>query len=115
METLVYKIAERKEFEAAMGAGRFNGAPVDLADGFIHFSTAWQLRETGRRHFATADDLLLVAVETAVLGDALKYEPSRGGDLFPHLYGSMPTSCVAWTMPLSRNEAGELVFPDHVP
>ncbi len=115
METLVYKIAERKEFEAAMGAGRFNGAPVDLADGFIHFSTARQLRETGRRHFATADDLLLVAVETAVLGDALKYEPSRGGDLFPHLYGPMTASCVAWTMPLARDDNGELIFPDHVP
>lgn len=115
METLVYKIAERKEFETAMGAGRFKGAPVDLADGFIHFSTARQLRETGRRHFATADDLLLVAVETAALGDALKFEPSRGGDLFPHLYGPMPTSCVAWTIPLARDDSRELIFPDYIP
>lgn len=115
MSTLIYKIADRGEFERAMASGRYAGAPVDLADGFIHFSTAAHVRETARRHFAGRDDILLIAVDAARLGDMLKYEPSRGGDLFPHLYGALDTDCVVWAAPLLRNEAGEHAFPDDIP
>ena len=71
------------------GRCRFDGAPIDLADGFIHFSTAGQVDETAARHFAGQAGLLLVAVDAAALGAALKYEPSRGGALFPHLYAPL--------------------------
>ncbi|MGP9822113.1 DUF952 domain-containing protein [Salinarimonas sp. NSM] len=91
---LVYKIAPRALWEEARAAGVFAGAPVDLADGFIHFSTSAQVRETARRHFAGQKDLLLVAVDARALGPALLYEPSRGGDLFPHLYGPLPLDAV---------------------
>ncbi len=74
--------------------GVFRGAPIDLADGYIHFSTAAQVAETAARHFAGATDLVLVAVDAAALGDALRWEPSRGGALFPHLYGTLPLSAV---------------------
>ena len=107
---MVYKITPRKAWEEAKAAGAFTGAPIDRADGFIHFSTVSQVAETARRHFAGQDDLLLIAVETAKLGDALKFEPSRGGDLFPHLYGDLAMSAVAreWPMPLSANGVHDL-------
>jgi uncharacterized protein (DUF952 family) len=73
-------------WRAAEALAQFDGAPVDLADGFIHFSTAVQLRETAAKHFAGQRDLLLVTIDSERFGDALKWEPSRGGDLFPHLY-----------------------------
>jgi uncharacterized protein (DUF952 family) len=96
----VYKICPRDLWEKAQAEGVFHGAAVDLADGFIHFSTAAQAAETARRHFAGQDGLLLVAVETAGLGEALVYEASRGGDLFPHLYGPLALSAVRWVKPL---------------
>jgi uncharacterized protein (DUF952 family) len=104
--TLVYKIAPRPLWEAAEEAGVFAGAPVDLADGYIHFSTAEQAPETAQKHFAGQDDLLLIAVDAAALGDALKWEPSRGGALFPHLYGPLPLSAVLWAKPLPRTADG---------
>lgn len=79
----VYKICSASEWAEAEAAGRFVGSPVDLADGYIHFSTAAQMPETLKRHFAGRDGLVLVAVDAASLGSALKWEPSRGGDLFP--------------------------------
>ncbi|WP_085771526.1 DUF952 domain-containing protein [Methylocystis bryophila] len=88
----------------------FGGAPVDLADGFIHFSTAAQVVETAARHFAGEDNLLLVAVDPAQLGAALKWEPSRGGDLFPHLYGSLPLSAALWARPLPPGDDGRHDF-----
>ena len=88
----IYKILPRSEWEAARVAGVFKGSAVDHADGFIHFSTAGQLDETLRRHFAGQADLLVIGVETEDLGDALKWEPSRGGALFPHLYGPLPVA-----------------------
>ena len=88
----------------------FAGAPVDLADGFIHFSTKAQVAATAARHFAGADDLLLVAVEAAQLGEALKWEASRGGDLFPHLYGPLPLSAVLWARPLRLGDDGRHDF-----
>jgi len=85
----IYKILDRAEWEAAMAARRFEGSVVDRADGFIHFSTAAQAAETARRHFAGREDLVVVAVEADDLGPALKWEPLRGGDLFPHLYAHL--------------------------
>jgi uncharacterized protein (DUF952 family) len=90
----------------------FAGAPVDHADGFIHFSTASQVRETAAKHFADQDDLLLIAVDGQALGPALIYEPSRGGDLFPHLYGLMPLSAVTAVHELPRDRVGVHVFPE---
>lgn len=87
----IYKILPRALWDEASTRGRFDGSPVDLADGFIHFSTEAQLRDTAARHFHGVKDLLLVAVNADLLGDALKWEPSRGGELFPHLYGTLAT------------------------
>lgn len=92
--TRIYKILKRAEWEAARSAGSFGGAAIDLADGYIHFSAADQARETARRHFAAQDDLLLLAVDAASLGTALRWEPSRDGALFPHLYAHLPTDLV---------------------
>lgn len=111
---LVWKIAPRALWEEAERRGRFDGAPVDLADGFIHFSTGAQLRETAAKHFAGQDDLLLIAVDGAALGPALKYEPSRGGDLFPHLYAPLPLGAVRAVMPLALDAAGDHVFPEGI-
>jgi uncharacterized protein (DUF952 family) len=86
---LIYKILDRTSWDAARARGVFEGSPVDLADGFIHFSTADQATETARRHFRGQGDLVLLGVEAEALGEALKWEPSRGGALFPHLYGPL--------------------------
>ena len=85
----IYKILTRQEWEAALRVRRFEGSAVDRADGFIHFSTAAQVGETARRHFAGQADLVVLEVEADDLGAALRWEPSRGGDLFPHLYGPL--------------------------
>jgi uncharacterized protein (DUF952 family) len=90
----IYKILPIAEWRAAQVAGRFEGSEIDLADGFIHFSTAAQAQETARRHFAGRDGLVVLAVEAEDLAEGLKWEPSRGGDLFPHLYGALRTSLV---------------------
>jgi uncharacterized protein (DUF952 family) len=90
----IYKILPRAEWAAAQAAGRFEGSAVDRADGFIHFSTAAQAPETARRHFAGQADLVVLAVEGDDLGPALRWEPSRGGDLFPHLYGPLEAAAV---------------------
>jgi uncharacterized protein (DUF952 family) len=102
--TLIYKIVSAPVFRAAEGS--FRGAGVDLADGFIHFSTAEQVKETAERHYKGQGDLLLVAAEAEALGPALKWEPSRGGALFPHLYGEMPLSAVHWAKPLPLSADG---------
>jgi uncharacterized protein (DUF952 family) len=90
----IYKILPRPEWAAAQAAGRFEGSAVDHADGYIHFSTAAQAPETARRYFAGLADLVVLEVEADDLGAALKWEPSRGGDLFPHLYGVLEAGCV---------------------
>ena len=107
----VYKIAPSGLWREAERAGAFTGAPVDLADGFIHFSTAGQVKETAARHFAGQQDLVLVAVDADALGTALRHEPSRGGALFPHLYGMLPLSAVRWVKPLRLGAEGH-VFPE---
>jgi uncharacterized protein (DUF952 family) len=90
----IYKILARSDWEAAQARGRFGGSAVDRQDGFIHFSTAAQAQETARRHFAGQRGLVVLEVEADELGDALRWEPSRGGDLFPHLYGPLDTARV---------------------
>lgn len=95
----IYKIFRAAEHTAFIQAGETLGAPVDLADGYIHFSTAAQVRETAAKHFAGEDGLMLLAVEESGL-DALKWEPSRGGALFPHLYRALRATDVLWSRPL---------------
>jgi uncharacterized protein (DUF952 family) len=107
----VYKICDAAAWQAAERQGEFAGAPVDVADGFIHFSAADQVAETAAKHFADRRDLVLVAVATDALGPALKWEPSRGGSLFPHLYGKLPSSAVRWAKPLPLGPDGRHVFP----
>ncbi len=114
MAATIYKIAPESLWREAERAGAFTGAPVDLADGFIHFSTAAQAAETAARHFAGRDGLVLVAVDAAALGEALRYEPSRGGALFPHLYGTLPMSAVRWVKPLPLGPGGH-AFPELEP
>lgn len=97
---LIYKIISESLWNQAQALGRLTGAPVDMADGFIHFSSAAQMRETAARHFAGQGDLLLLAVAVAKLGAALKWEVSRGGALFPHLFGDMPIAAVVAVHPL---------------
>lgn len=108
---LIYKICPRALWREAEAAGRFAGAPIDRQDGFIHFSTAAQVAETAARHFAGQADLLLLAVEADALGDALRFEPSRGGDLFPHLYGPLPLDAVTAIDALPLGADGRHVFP----
>jgi len=110
--SIVYKICSRTQWRDAERAGRFTGAAVDLADGYIHFSTADQARETAAKHFAGQDDLVLVAVDAAGLGDQLKWEASRGGALFPHLYGDLPLSAVLKVTALPLDDHGHHVFPE---
>lgn len=107
----IYKISPRTAWRAAEAAGIFTGAPVDIADGFIHFSTAMQARETAAKHFAGQTDLVLAAIDVAACGEALKWEPSRGGDLFPHLYAPLPISAVRWVKDLPVGADGVHVFP----
>ncbi len=100
--TRIYKILSRREWELALAEGRFDGSAADRADGFIHFSAAGQAAETARRHFRGQADLMVLAVEAESLGDALRWEASRGGELFPHLHGPLACGQVieAWPAPL---------------
>ncbi|MDU9003969.1 DUF952 domain-containing protein [Sedimentitalea todarodis] len=97
---LIYKIFRAEEWAALQADGETRGAPVDLADGFVHFSTAEQAAETAAKHFSGADDLILLAIDADALGDALKWEVSRGGALFPHLYRVLRLSDMLWAKPL---------------
>lgn len=109
---LVYKIVPRGAWREAEELGRFTGSPVDQADGFIHLSTAAQVAETAARHFTHVPDLLLVAISTADVEPWLRWEPSRGGALFPHIYGDLPLSAVRAVTPLLLGDDGRHVFPD---
>ncbi len=110
---LIYKIFRRPEWDAFRAAGETAGAPVDLADGYIHFSTSAQVAETAARHFGTRSDLVLVAVEADALGTALRWEPSRGGQLFPHLYRRLKLRDVVWDKSLPLGATGH-IFPEGV-
>jgi uncharacterized protein (DUF952 family) len=115
LATIIYKVCAATLWREAEAAGVFAGAPVDLADGYIHFSTAEQVAETAARHFAGLADLILVAVNAEALGSALRCEPSRGGAMFPHLYGKLPLSAVRWVRPLPLGPDGRHVFPELEP
>lgn len=112
MGNLVFKICSHTAWHAAEATGRFSGAPVDVADGYIHLSTAAQVGETALKHFAGQSDLILIAVDTSLLGSALQWEPSRGGDLFPHLYDALPVAAVSWVRRLPIGADGKHAFPD---
>jgi uncharacterized protein (DUF952 family) len=111
---LIYKIASREVAEASRADGTFTGMPVDTADGYLHFSTAGQLAETLRLHFKGQGNLVLMAVRTADLGDALRWEPSRGGALFPHVYGPLPMSAVVHEAPTAVDADGNCPLPEWV-
>jgi uncharacterized protein (DUF952 family) len=110
---MIYKVWRDDEWADFQRAGVTRGAPIDLADGYIHFSTAAQLRETVAKHFTDEDGLWIAALAEGVLADALRWEPSRGGALFPHLYRPLHLSEVQWCVPLPRTEDGH-VFPEHL-
>ncbi|TCM86565.1 DUF952 domain-containing protein [Rhodovulum steppense] len=108
---LIYKIFRRAEWDAFRAAGLTAGAPVDLADGFIHLSTAEQVTGTAEKHFAGESDLVLVAVAADRLGEALRWELSRGGALFPHLYRELSVADVVWDKSLPLGVTGH-IFPE---
>ncbi len=110
----IYKIINKDEWAAAEAAGVFKGASIDLTDGYIHFSTPAQAPETAALHFTGQEGLLLVSVSTDALGDALKWEASRGGDLFPHLYAALEMSHVTRVDDLPVGPDGKHQFPAHV-
>lgn len=107
---MIYKILTADQWAALQRDGETAGAPVDLADGYVHFSTAAQARETAAKHFAGQDGLVLAALDADRLGDALRWEPSRGGALFPHLYGPLRLADVAWSAALPLRD-GAHDFP----
>ena len=110
---LIYKIFRADEWAAFEAAGTTRGAPIDLSDGYIHFSTAEQAAETAAKHFAGAEGLFLLALEADTLGDALKWEVSRGGAEFPHLYREMKLDEVLWAKPLPLKD-GRHQFPQEM-
>jgi uncharacterized protein (DUF952 family) len=107
---IVYKIVATEEWAKAQAAGVFTGAAIDRADGFIHFSSAEQAPETAAKWFAGRGDLTLAAIDADALGDDLRWEPSRGGALFPHLHAPLPMSAVVWSRPLPLGSDGDHVF-----
>lgn len=110
----VYKVVSRAVFYASDPAGAFVGMPIDLEDGYVHFSTATQLGETLRLHFAGQGDLVVFSVRTGDLGAALRWEPSRGGQLFPHLYGELPMSAIVKSATVSVAADGGVTLPEWV-
>ena len=109
MTSVIYKIVPEGLWRDAVDQGSFTGSPVDVTDGFIHFSTASQVRDTAAKHFAGVADLVLVAIATT--GLELRWEPSRGGELFPHLYDALPLTAVQWVKPLPLDANGNHVLP----
>jgi uncharacterized protein (DUF952 family) len=110
--TTIYKICERASWEQAEAQRLFVGSPADVRDGFIHFSTAAQLPGTAAKHFAGLSDLILVAVDADTLPPELKWETSRGGELFPHLYAALPLSAALWAQPLADEADGRRPLPE---
>ena len=111
--TTLYKILSRPQWEKARSAGVFEGSDVDISDGFIHLSSPHQVRETAQKHFAGQTDLLLVSVRAETLGETLKWEVSRGGALFPHLYRHLQLGDVVWDKSLPLGATGH-IFPEGV-
>jgi uncharacterized protein (DUF952 family) len=111
MAKLIYHLCRRAEWQAAERDGAYRGSSQDAADGFIHFSTAAEIEASAAKHRAGQRDLMLIAVEAATLGDALKWEAARGGVLFPHLYGALPLASVRWARELPLGDSGRHLFP----
>ncbi|MDD9877744.1 MAG: DUF952 domain-containing protein [Magnetovibrio sp.] len=114
-EAVIYHMCRAEEWRAAAASGSYPGSSQDQADGFIHFSSAAQVRASAAKHRAGQDGLVLLSVDATALGAALKWEPSRGGQLFPHLYGALAAAAVIRADPLPLGADGDHVFPDHVP
>ncbi|MBB5516017.1 uncharacterized protein (DUF952 family) [Rubricella aquisinus] len=108
---MIYKIFRADEWAALQRDGQTEGAPIDLADGYIHFSTKETVAETAAKYFAAAEGLVLLAADPDTFGAALKWEPARGGVLFPHLYRSLTMADVAWVADLPLGPEGH-IFPD---
>lgn len=108
---MIFKIVHAPEWRDAERAGAYEGSAKDRADGFLHFSTAKQLMGTLEKYYANERDLLLVAVDENLLGAALKYEPSRNNELFPHLYAPLPASAVKWAREIGRDANGGFLLP----
>ncbi|HWK45307.1 MAG TPA: DUF952 domain-containing protein [Stellaceae bacterium] len=109
---LIFHMCRDEEWRAAAAAGVYEGSSQDRADGFIHFSTATQIADSAARHRAGQDGLVLIAIDPAVLGSALRWEPARDGVPFPHLYAGLPVPAVAWVKPLPLGPDGVHRFPD---
>lgn len=112
MTTVAYKLVDGREWQSARTEGVYRGSVLDRADGFIHLSTAEQLPGTATKHYAGRSDLRLVAVDLTALGDNVRWEPSRGGDLFPHIYGDLPLTAVGPVRGLAIDAAGQPCFSD---
>jgi uncharacterized protein (DUF952 family) len=108
----IYHLSRRADWERARESGSYPGSAEDAVDGFLHFSTASQVGESARKHRAGERDLILLEVDANALGNALRWEPSRGGQLFPHLYGPLPAAAVAKAVELPLGPDGNHVFPD---
>lgn len=113
-DAIAYKVLTADQMAALLRDGSFAGAPIDLADGYIHLSTAAQLIETVDKHFAQASDLWVAAIDLTMLGDAVKWEPSRGGQLFPHIYAHLPMAAVVAHAPMTRAADGAVILPEVV-
>ena len=110
-DLFAYKVLTAEQFDQMKADGVFHGAPVDLADGYIHMSTREQAAETVAKHFAGQDRLVMLMIDLAPFGDAIRWEASRGGALFPHLYGDLPMSAVAGKVVLRIGDDGAHLFP----
>lgn len=110
----IYKIVPKDLWDEQTRDGWFRGASIDLKDGFIHFSTAEQVRETASKHFAEQDNLLIITIDETLLGSDLKYEVSRGGALFPHLYADLPMNAVLSVQDLPLDASGQHIFPETI-
>lgn len=118
MEPIIYTMVRDEDWQEARAAGSYRGSAEDARDGFLHFSTAAQLRASAAKHRAGQSDLWLVAADAAALGVTLRWEPASGGSrpgLFPHLYGPLPLAAVRWAMPLPLKPDGTHHFPEEIP
>lgn len=111
-DSLAFKIIDTAEWRRALAEGVYDGSDVDIADGFIHLSTAEQLPGTAEKHYAGRTGLMLLSVELAALGDTVLWEPSRGGALFPHIHGPLPTRAVTMARACSVSPSGQFIFED---
>ncbi|EMI20309.1 protein containing DUF952 [Rhodopirellula maiorica SM1] len=111
MTRSIFKVLSADQWTRAQSEGEIRGAPIDIEDGFIHLSARDQVEETVAKHFAGQDDLVLILVDEAKLGDTIRWETSRGGALFPHVYGKIPCEAVIQTWPLRRSGDGKHQFP----